>query len=852
MSAKWPIRPASAAGTAPPEQLTAGGPWSNLGQHDKEGIVTTRTLRTWLETVWQDVRHATRSLVHSPAFTVTAVLSLALGIGATTTIFSVVHAVVIDPFPYRSPDTLLSLAVVGPDGRSNWSSYTVDEYVELTERATVFEGLIASTISDVSMIDDGVPERLRGNHVSMNTFDVLGVPVLLGRATTASDAKADAPPVAILGYRFWQRQFGGDAGVIGRTLRLDGEMREVIGVMPRRFMWRGADVYLPTRYRRGLDLAGLRTVHVMGRLRPGVSQAQADVALRPIAADFAARAPDRYAPTLRVVFASFSETFASSLGPMLGVLLGAVGLLLLIACGNVSNLQLARATARAREMALRASLGAGRWRLVRQLLTESALLAAGGGVLGIALTQASLWAVTNVIPPGTIPDESHVRLNAPVLLFSIALATVSTLIAGLVPAWQVSRTDAAQALRDGGRSATAGAGQARLRGALVVAEIGLSTVLLVGAGLMMRTLVSMQQVPLTFDPTRILTMRVPFAETRYPTPEARARFLRALLERVSAVPGVQAATIDSGLPFVGARRTGITIPGQPKIDRGVLVHETTADYLGIQKAKLVAGRALDKADVDAVRRVGVINRDFALRFFGTASPIGRTVNLDYLARPPVMLADTGFEVVGVIDDLRNQGPQRDPAPEIYVPFAVNGAFAYLIVEAQVPPQRLERSIRAEVYGIDSQQPVTEVLTLDTVIDEAIFAEPRFSLLLLGVFATVGLLVAVVGVYGIVAYSVARQRAEFGVRLALGATRGDVLRLVLARGLRLMALGTGIGLALALVAMRVLSSQVVGVSTRDPLAYLAVALVLGAAGLLASLPPALRAARSSPLAALRAD
>jgi putative ABC transport system permease protein len=815
-------------------------------------IVTTRRLGpTWLDAVWRDVRHAARALARSPAFTATAVLSLALGIGATTTIFSVVHAVVIDPFPYRSPDTLVSMAVVGPDGRGNWSSYTIDEYVELTERATAFDGLIASTISDVSMTGAGAPERLRGNYVSMNTFDVMGVPALLGRTPAAADARAEAPPVAVLGYRFWQRQFGGDPTVVGRTLRLEGELREVIGVMPRRFMWRGADVYLPTRYARGLQLAGVRTVHVMGRLGPG-GLAAAEASLRPIATDFAARAPERFAASFRLAFASFGETFASSLGPALGVLLGAVGLLLLIACGNVSNLQLARATARAREMALRASLGASRWRLVRQLLTESALLAAAGGVLGIALTQASLWAVTTVIPPGTIPDEAHVRLNAPVLLFSIALASASTLIAGLVPAWQVARTDAAHTLRDGGRSATAGAGQARLRGALVVAEIGLSTVLLVGAGLMVRTLVGMQHVPLTFDPTRLLTMRVPLAETRYPAPEDRARFLRALLARVTALPGVQAATVDSGLPFVGARRTGITVPGQPKTDLGVLVHETGADYLRIQQARLVGGRPLEAADVDAVRHVGVVNRDFARRFFGGASPIGRTVRLDYLARPPLELTDNSFEIVGVIDDLRNQGPVRDPAAEIYVPFSVNGAFAFLIVETRLPPQRLERTVRAEVYALDPQQPVTDVRALDAVIDEEVFARPRFSLLLLSVFAGVGLLLAVVGVYGIVAYSVAQQRAEFGVRLALGATRTDVLRLVLGRGLRLIAFGTLTGLVVALWASRALSAQVSGVSTRDPLAYVAVAIVLGAAGLLASLPPALRAARSSPLAALRTE
>jgi putative ABC transport system permease protein len=315
---------------------------------------------------------------------------------------------------------------------------------------------------------------------------------------------------------------------------------------------------------------------------------------------------------------------------------------------------------------------------------------------------------------------------------------------------------------------------------------------------------------------------------------------------------VRSATVDSGLPFVGARRSRVSIPGQPPTEQASLVHESTADYLRIQRTRLIAGRTLTAADSDAVRRVAVVNHDFARRFFGTNSPVGRRVGLDYLSRPPLSLADTGFEIVGVIDDVRNQGPQRTPAPEIYVPFGVNGGHVYLIVESAVPPQRLERSVRAEVYALDPQQPVTEVRALDAVIDEEVFAQPRFSLLLLGVFAGAGLLLAVVGVYGIVAYSVARQRAEFGVRFALGASRGDVLRLVLGRGIRLIALGTVVGLVLALWATRVLSAQVSGISTRDPLAYAAVAIVLAVAGLLASLPPALRAARSSPLAALRAE
>jgi putative ABC transport system permease protein len=377
-------------------------------------------------------------------------------------------------------------------------------------------------------------------------------------------------------------------------------------------------------------------------------------------------------------------------------------------------------------------------------------------------------------------------------------------------------------------------------------------VLLVGAGLMVRTLVRMQSVPLTFDPARILTMRVPLAETRYPTPEERGRFLQTLVDRVEPLPGVKAVAVDSGLPFVGARGTRVTIPGRPPTDQGSLVHETTASYLAVLRARLVAGRMLEKADVIATRHVGVVNRAFAQRFFGNDSPLGQSVRLDYLAMPPVRATDNAFEIVGIVDDIRNMGVRRDTWPEIYVPFGVNGNFANLIVEGNVPPLQLERSVRAQVYGLDAEQPVTDVRTLDALIDEVVFARPRFSLILLGVFSGVGLLLAVVGVYGIMAYSVARQRAEIGVRMALGATRRDVMRLVMGRGLRLIAIGAVVGGVLALWATRFLTTQIWGISARDPLAYLAVALVLGCAGMLACLLPALRASHVSPIRALREE
>jgi putative ABC transport system permease protein len=797
----------------------------------------------------QHVRGGLRTIARSPGFAITAVLSLALGIGATTTIFSVVHAVVMDPFPYKDPDHLVSVSVVGPDGRANWSTYTIDEYVALTETTgSVFEGVIASTINDVEMTGTGSPERLRGNYVSPNTFDVMGVPALLGRTSGVGDAAPGAPPVAVLGHRFWQRYFGGDPAVIGRTLRLNGTPRTVVGVMPRRFMWRGADVYVPTPYRRGEAIDGVRTVHVMGRLRPAVTAARVESELRPAIEALRAASPDRYAPQFRLQVRTFGETFASDLGPVLGVLLAAVGLLLLIACGNVSNLQLARATAREREMALRASLGAGRWRLVRQLLTESAVLAVAGGLLGIGLARLSLWAVTAVIPPGTIPDESHVRLNTPVLLFALGIAAVSTLVFGLAPAWRLARTDASQVLRDG-RSAGAGARHARLRGGLVAAELALAVVLLVGTGLMARTLIGMQQIPLGFDPTRVLTMRVPLPDTRYPEPTDRFRFIQALLERVQALPGVAAAAVDSGLPFLGGRGSTIGVPGRPPDERGSLVHETTERAFDIRRLTLRGGRRLERADITATRRVGVVNRAFAERYFGTASPVGQTVRLDYLARPPIEDPNPSVEIVGVVDDVRNVGV-RAPVPEIYVPIGLNGNRANLLVEGHVPPATLERAIRAEIAALDPEQPVTDVRTLDVVIDEAIYATPRFSLLLLGAFALAGLLLAVVGVYGVMAYTVAQQRTELGVRMALGATRRDVLRLVFARGGRIVAAGAVAGIVLAIGATQILKAQLWETSPLDPLAYVAVTALLAVTGLGACLAPALRAARTPPMTALR--
>jgi predicted permease len=656
----------------------------------------------------------------------------------------------------------------------------------------------------------------------------------------------------VLGYRFWQRQFGGDPSVLGSQMRLNDTVRTVIGVMPKRFMWRGADVYLPIVFERGRAVEGVRSVHLLGRLKPGVTEAMAEADLRPIVEDLRRNEPNQFPEQWRVGLLSFEETFPSGIRRDLWVLLGAVGLLLLIACANVSNLLLSRASARQREMTVRAALGASRPRLVRQLLTESLLLALTAGVVGILLAYVGLPAILALVPPGTIPDESEIALNVPVLLFALAVSASTSVLCGLAPALHSSTRDLSSAMRESSRSLAGGSRQAILRKSLVVAEVGLAIVLLAGSSVLLRTFVTLQRVSLAYEPDHLLTMRVPLPVQKYADASRRIAFFQELLPRVRAVPGVTAVGLNTGFHPLGNMRTGVDVAGEPPSAEPVMVHQINADYLQAFGMHLSAGRLLTEADVTGAQPVALVNERFGRTRIVGRSPLGQVVRLQRLSQLPFGARHDAFQIVGVVRDTPNDGLTDPVVPEIYVPFTATGLAIQVAVRTHADPLALTRSIVSQVYGIDRDQPVTGVVTLETLIRDNEYATPRFNLVLLSVFAGVGLALAIVGVYGVMSSAVSQERHEIGIRMALGADGGAVARMVITRGARLLLTGIGLGLLGSYAAARFLAGEVWHVSGFDPVAFGTVSLMLLTTGLQACYWPARRAARTDPLTALRQE
>jgi predicted permease len=805
-----------------------------------------------IQSFLQDFRYGVRILRKFPGFSAIAIFSLALGIMAATAMYSVIYGVVLNPFPYRDVDSLMSVKIWSPDQSGYRVGYTVDQFLEIAERNTIFEGVIASTISDVLWSSQGEPQRLRGNVCTMNTFDVMGVPPLIGRTPTPADAVPGAPSVAVLGYKFWNRQFGADPNVLGRQMLLNESTRTIIGVMPPRFMFRGADVYLPTIFHRGQLPEGARYMHLLGRLKPGVTPAKSEADLLPIIADLKQREPAAFPAKWRVGLLSFKETFPSGIREVLWILFGAVGLLLLIACANVSNLLLSRAISRQREIALRASLGATRARLVRQLLTESLLLATLAGALGAVMAFGVLRAIIAVVPPGSIPDESQIVIDRPVLLFTLGISILTALVFGLTPALHVSRGQLVAALKESGRGVGAGIRQVLASNAMVVAEVALSLVLLVGATLMIRTVLAIQNVNLGIRTDRLLTLRVPLSTQRYPDAAHRTAFFEELLRRVEHLPGVDAAGINAGMhPFFGGMETSIEISGATQTDtRPVVIHQVSRDYTKVFGIALVEGRLFTDNELASRSRLAIANQSFVRRYLPNSDPLGRVASIPRLATAPSNITDNAFQIVGVVKDAVNRGLTSEIAPELYIPYTITGTADYFAVLTNTDPTSLAKAVTEQVYALDPNQPVTDMRTISALLNDWEYAGPRFSVVLFGVFAALGLILAVVGVYGVVSNAVSQRTHEIGVRKALGAASADVLRLVFRFGARLILLGIGIGLAASLAIARILSNQLWGVSPHDPLTLFSVVVLLLLVGFLACWVPARRAMRVDPLVALR--
>jgi putative ABC transport system permease protein len=803
------------------------------------------------ETLIQDLAYSARQFRRNPGFAMTAVLTLALGIGASTAVFSVAYGVLIDPFPYKDVHTLATPKICWPElGYCGWRAYTPQQFNEIAEKTDIFNGVTASTVGMVELTGNFEPQRLRGNYITPNTFDVLGVQPILGRATTDNDVLNGHEEVALLSYRYWQAHFGGSLSVLGSVINIDRHPRTIIGVMPPRFLWRGADVYLPIQMTNAYEIEGQRYFSLVGRLKPGVTDAQAAAELKPIFNDFYQTAPFIFPKDITLGILPFDEMFKSDLAGTIYLLLAAVFVLLFIACVNVSSLLLARAVNREHEFVVRASIGASRGRLVRHALTESLLLAVGALPVALGFAYLGLHAILRIVPADTIPDEAVVTMNFPVLLGSLGLAAATVLIFGLAPAVHSANPRLAAAL-SGTRSSGSRA-QRRVLSGFVVTEVALSLALLTLAGLMVRSLLAVENVPVPFAPDRTLMMRIPLPDVRYPTPESRSIFFRELLDRVRAIPGVTTATVDAAFPFMDIYGDRVQIGGQVEDKRIVAIHLTDPDFLAASGRRLLQGHFIDAREVSAQSHEAVITQNFAQRYFAGENVIGRTVRLpDFKPDRKNKLADDSFTIVGVISDLPFFVGFRENYPHIFLPYTVAPAAAStLIVSTSLPALDLLNPVRQAVHTLDKDQPITDAMSLRQMLDMYGYAGPRFSLALFGTFAGAALLLSLVGIYGVLSFITSQRTQEIGIRMALGADRGDVMWMVLRQAFVLALIGVAFGLPLAFFAGRFAKGELIHTSQHDPIALIAAICVLPLLAVAGTYLPARRAARINPVAALR--
>jgi putative ABC transport system permease protein len=827
----------------------------------------------WIEHLLQDIRFGVRMLRRSPGFAAAAILTLALGIGANTAIFSVVNAVLLRPLAYRDSPSLVNIwGKFEKDGiPQNWISEP--EYWDLLDHNESFAQVAAYALGGRANLTrvDAPPVQVSEASTTADVLPMLGIVPVVGRSFSGEEDKPGHSHYVLLSYALWESQFGGDPNIGGKPIQLDGEAYSIVGVLPKQFSLGGKqDLWVPL----GLDRAkpqgrGSHYLHVVGRLKPGVNPVQASAALVTLAGDLRRGYPGSYGPESKnfdMFMVPVKEQLVGRLRPALLVLLGAVALVLLIACANVANLMLARASAREKELAIRAAMGAGRTRLVRQLLTESLLLGLAGGLLGLVLAYWGVNALRALVPANT-PRMDEVQLDSAVLAFTFGVSLLTGLFFGLVPSWHTVKNDLREALSEAGRGTSVSGKTLHLRSWLVVSELALAVLLLVGAGLLIRSFKRLLDVSPGFQTQHLLTMELSLPEKTYPDGAPVQKFFTELLASVKTVPGVESAGAVSQLPLSDSYTSGsvffedTSIPDIPRLPNlGNLPYmeidqrAATSEYFQAMQIPLVRGRLLNEADDASALLVAVVDTNFAHRFWPHGDAIGRRVGIDTIpnSNPPMPRWRT---IVGVVGHVKHYALDVEGREQIYFPHRqpLFGAFAprdmTLAVRTSQDPSSVTNAIRERIFAIDKGLPPYNIATMDQLVSTSV-AQPRLNLSLLVAFAVLALVLAAVGVYGVMAYAVTQRTHEFGIRTALGASSTDVLKQVFLEGGRLAALGLALGLIAALILTRLMASLLFGVSPSDPMTLGLVAVILALVALAACYIPARRAARVDPVIALR--
>ncbi len=818
-------------------------------------IFGTNWRKNMIADFWQDLRYGARMLRKNPGFTLIAVVTLALGIGANTAIFSVVNTVLLRPLPYQDPDRLMMIRETKLPQLPEFS-VSPGNFLDWKKQNTVFEQLVAIGPSPFSLTGTGDPERLSGMRVSDGFFAMLGVRPQIGREFLPEEDQPGHNNVVILSHGFWQRRFGTDPNILNQAITLDGKSYTVIGVMPSTFHFvdRLNDLWTPMAFTaEQAQNHGGHSLAAIGQLKSGITLDRARTEMSMIAERLAAQYPD-VNTGWNVKITPLLEFTVKSIRPALLVLLGAVVFVLLIACANVANLLLARAASRQKEIAIRVALGAGRWRIVRQLLTESVLLALAGGVLGLLLAKWGMD-VLLTLAPQNLPRISDVSLDGRVLIFTATVTLLTGIIFGLIPALQVSKPKLSETMKDGGRGSTEGGRRQLIRNALVVLEVASALVLLVGAGLMIKSFTRLQKVDIGFNADNALTVSLSLPKSKYPEENQQIAFYQQLLEKVRNLPGVQTVGATSGVPLSNEDFVlAFLIQGQPALAQGLgqttNYYSVSADYFKAMGIPLIRGRLLTERDTKDSTNVALINETMAKKIFPDEEPIGKRITFDVRQDKPAWL-----EIVGIVGDVKHYSLDQATTMQTYGPYLQQTlSFMTLVVRAAGDPTNLTAAIRSEVLNLDKDQPISTVSTLDQFVSTSI-AQQQFSMLLFIIFAAVAMTLASLGIYGLLSYSVTQRTHEIGIRLALGAQTSDVLRMVVRQGLLLAVVGIVCGIATAITLAKLTSSfseLLYDVKATDPLTFAVIAVALLCVALLACYLPARRATKVDPMIALRGE